>query len=182
MPAIIDAAKAAGVERISFLAVDVSNPFAFGDRLIAGGGLGAPIEHGPPAQALTADDCVHFESILARLEIDCADDFASGRIAESPAKLRQIAAYFRALIGSESGYEPPRCNAPHLSAVVEVDGRLRPCYFLPTMGKVGDDSLRAALNTPDALALRRAYRQSERTECARCVCPLYKGARALARL
>ena len=42
--------------------------------------------------------------------------------------------------------------------------------------------LQDALNTDEALALRKAYRCGERPECARCVCPLYKGARALMKI
>jgi radical SAM protein with 4Fe4S-binding SPASM domain len=74
-----------------------------------------------------------------------------------------------------------RCNAPHLSTVVQVDGSLRPCYFLPVMGQVSQSpaTLGAALNSDAALALRQAYRTGARAECARCVCPLYKGPRAL---
>jgi MoaA/NifB/PqqE/SkfB family radical SAM enzyme len=184
MPQIIDAAKAADVNRISFLTVDVSNPFAFGDRLIASMGAGSPAEHGPPAEALTGDDIARFEALLGDLETRFAADFAAGRIAEPPAKLRRMAAYFRALLG-EAAFPPVRCNAPHVSTVVQVDGSLRPCYFLPEMGRVAADgraALGAALNGDEALVLRRAYRSGQRPECARCVCPLYKGPRALARL
>jgi hypothetical protein len=39
--------------------------------------------------------------------------------------------------------------------------------------------LREAVNSEAALALRRAYQAGERRECASCVCPLYKGAKAL---
>jgi MoaA/NifB/PqqE/SkfB family radical SAM enzyme len=89
--------------------------------------------------------------------------------------------YFGAVL-RKAEFPQVRCNAPHLSAIIEVDGSLRPCYFLPTMGKVNGTSLREAINSPDALELRRAYRHGERAECQSCVCPLYKGARALARL
>jgi MoaA/NifB/PqqE/SkfB family radical SAM enzyme len=194
LPQIIDAAKAAGVNRISFLTVDVSNPVAFGNRavetpvgasaepnvtFIAHAGPGSPIEHGPAASALTPADVTAFDHLLDRVERDYAADFASGLISESPAKLRRMVDYFRALNGEED-FEPPRCNAPHISVVVEVDGSLRPCYFLPGMGRLRwGQPLTEALNAPAALDLRRAYRSGEREECARCVCPLYKGARSL---
>lgn len=187
IPQIIEVARAADVNSISFLTVDVSNPFAFGPRfehdaalpLIASNGAGAPAEHGPPAAALTHADLDHLRQVLDDVEARFADDFASGRIAESPAKLRQMIGYFGAILGE--GTPPPiRCNAPHLSAVIEVDGTLRPCYFLPEGGRVGDGSpLRDAINTPQALELRRQYQSGQRPECARCVCPLYKGPRAL---
>ena len=110
-----------------------------------------------------------------------ADDFASGRIAESPAKLRRMVSYFGAIL-SQGEFPRVRCNAPHLSTIIEVDGSLRPCYFLPRMGKVNGTPLRKAINAPDALELRRAYRAGERAECQSCVCPLYKGGRSLLRM
>ena len=129
--------------------------------------------------ALTHDDIPRFEAVLDTLERDFAEDFASHLIAESPAKLRRMVGYFRALIG-DAPFPPVRCNAPHTSVVVQVDGTLRPCYFLPTMGKLSQgEPLRVGINGDMALALRQAYRTGQRTECERCVCPLYKGARTL---
>ncbi|MFN8377646.1 MAG: radical SAM protein [Anaerolineae bacterium] len=181
MPAIIRAARDAGATGISFLTVDVSNPFAFGPRF---DGLAVPVvnEHEPPAQSLTGDEVQEFGTILDTVEREFADDFASGLLHESPAKLRAMAAYFRALTG-EDGYPPVRCNAPHISAVIEVDGTLRPCYFLPAIGRTAKGQpLADALNAPDSRAMRHAYRTGARAECKTCVCPLYKGPRALLRL
>ena len=184
MPTIIQACKAADVNHISFLTVDVSNPVAFGNRFESDmsiplvGGL-TPPEHQPPSTALTQEDAAELNDILIQIETTYADDFTSGRIAESPAKLRNMLLYFGALNG-EAAFPSVRCNAPQLSAVVEVDGSVRPCYFLPKIGKLNGASLKQAINTPDALAMRSAVKQGERTECERCVCPLYKGVRALA--
>ncbi len=184
IPQIIAAAKAADVDTISFLTVDVSNPFAFGSRfqgdptLVATMGEGAPAEHGPPASALTADDLPELGRVLDDVASRFAADFASGRIAESPEKLRRMVGYFGAILG-QNEYPRVRCNAPHLSTIIEVDGSLRPCYFLPKMGKLKAQPLHDAINAPEALDLRRAYRAGERAECASCVCPLYKGGRSL---
>lgn len=172
IPQIIDTARAAGAARISFLTVDVSSAFAFGQR---------QPQHSNPL-ALHPDDLPRLAALLDRVEVDYADDFASGLIAESPAKLRRMVGYFGALTGMAAP-PAPRCNAPHISTVIEVDGTLRPCYFLPTYGKVeAGQHLSSALNTDAALALRRAYRSGQRAECARCVCPLYKGPRALLKM
>ncbi|MDZ4764717.1 MAG: radical SAM protein [Chloroflexota bacterium] len=216
LPAIIDAAKSADVNHISFLTVDVSNREAFGARFegqphspartgeagviplsligqgddlsvprpvmeMEAGGEANDVHQAIPVSALTPDDLPAFAAVLDELERRCAHDFATGRIAESPAKLRRMHAYFAAVLGL-GAYPTVRCNAPHLSAVVEVDGSLRPCYFLPKMGKLNGASLNEAINAPDALALRAAYRNGERGECGTCVCPLYKGARALLRM
>lgn len=178
IPDIIAAAKSVDVNSISFLTVDVSNPFAFGSRAALLSSF-VPLEHQPPASALTSEDLPEFSRVLDAVEVQYADDFASRRIAESPAKLRRMVSYFGGVLG-QNVFPSVRCNAPHLSAVVEVDGTLRPCYFLPAVGKVNGVPLHEALNSPAALDLRRAYRRGERVECQSCVCSLYKGARALA--
>ena len=194
LPQIIEVACAADVNHISFLAVDVSNPIAFGPRfqpvmaqavgdipLVANMGPGAPPEHGPLASALTPQDTVELAHILDQIEIRYADLFDQGRIAESPEKMRRILLqYFNALNGDDESPRP-RCNAPHFSTVIDVDGTLRPCYFLPGYGRLGGDttSLHEVLNNGAAQALLQAYRTGQRTECERCVCPLYKGPRML---
>lgn len=174
MPAIIDAAKHAYASRISFLPVDVSSQSAFGPRFDQPGP-----RHNPE---LTLDDIVYFERILQEVFQTYAADFETGRIAESPDKLLRLLDYFRAVAGF-SVYEAPRCNTPHIATVVEVDGRLRPCYFLPEYGSLrGGEGLRAVLNSQPARALRRAYQNGERAECKRCVCPLYKGPRSILKM
>lgn len=173
LPLIIDAAKAAGVSKISFLAVDTSNHEAFGPRF----NDTIPLIS-VPDYALTADDLPEFAAMLDRLEREYAADFASGRMAESPQKLRRLYDYFAAPF-EQATFDPPRCNAPHISTVIEVDGTIRPCFFLPSVGKLGADGLKAGINTAEAVDLRRAYRRGERSECARCVCPLYRGPRSL---
>lgn len=187
IPAVIAAARTAGVNRISFLTVDVSSQEAFGPRfvadpalpLVAHMGPGAPPEHGPAAAALTPDDIDDLSAILDDIETHFADEFASGRIAESPDKLRRMLTYFSAIIG-QGKFEPPRCNAPHLSTVIEADGTLHPCYFLPAYGKLtATDDLGKAINSDAAFELRRAYRTHQRAECERCVCPLHRGPRSL---
>lgn len=199
IPQIIDAAKTAGVNRVSFLTVDVSNEYAFGNRfpaeatlpIIANMGLGAPPEHGPLATALTMEDVRDFEQVVDDVTTRYAHDFESGLISESPDKLRRMVDYFGALHG-EGQFPRPRCNSPHISTVIEVDGTLRPCYFLPAYGKLKPPKdtegyskgtlLKEAINTTAAQHIRKAYRSGQRLECERCVCPLYKGPRSLLRM
>jgi len=174
MPQMIASALGAGADAVSFLAIDVSNPFAFGER------FDDDLSVTDTSQALTRRDVQELESIIDRLEVDFADAFANGQIAESPTKLRRILVqYFRSLLGDEV-FPVPRCNAPHFSSVIEVDGTLRPCYFLPAFGRLRrDDKLATMVNNDTALDLRAAYASGQREECARCVCPLYKGPRSL---
>lgn len=187
---LIDAAKRAGAASISFLTIDVSNPVAFGERGINLMDYAADpslmfdtsvreATHVTPVGALSSENIVELNALLDEMEIDHADDYASGLIAESPAKLRRMIGYFNGVIG-DAVFPPVACNAPHLSAVIEVDGSLRPCYFLPKMGRLqGKGRFMDAFNAPEAVALRRAYRNGERAECGRCVCPLHKNARSL---
>ncbi|MBI1278145.1 MAG: radical SAM protein [Anaerolineaceae bacterium] len=190
VPQIIEAAKSVDVNRVSFLTVDISNQYAFGSRfaadpslqLVANMGGGAPPEHGPAATALTPQDVAEFEGIIEAAITRFAPDFESGLISESPSKLRSMVKYFSALSG-ETPFPRVRCNSPHVSTVIEVDGKLRPCYFLPTYGQVSAAlPLNEAINSSAAQALREAYRTGKREECERCVCPLYKGPRALLRM
>lgn len=182
LPQIIDAAQGAGAHHISFLPIDVANPVAFGPRFPT-----EPLnplqllpvqEHQPPAMALNLAECEELTGLIDSITQTHADAFERGLIAERPAKLHQFARYFRAVAG-EGSFPTVRCNAPHVSTVVEVDGTLRPCYFLPTWGKLEGRSLASALNDPAALTMRQAYRRGERQECEACVCPLYKGVRSL---
>jgi MoaA/NifB/PqqE/SkfB family radical SAM enzyme len=142
MRAILSAARSADATRISFLTIDVSNPFAFGDRALASAAgsiapADIPVQHAPavPPGVPSLAQIEQYEAELTQLERDCAADFAARRIAETPAKLRSYAAYFRALHG-QGAFPPVRCNAPDTSIVVEVDGRVRSCYFLPQVGAV----------------------------------------------
>lgn len=186
IPQIIALAKAADVNRISFLAVDISNPFAFGPRFSADSTI--PLTNGTvptlnPA-ALTHEDVRTLSALIDDLAVHCAEDFASGRIVETPEKLRRILLrYFETILGIGTFPAPP-CNAPHFSVVINVDGTLQPCYFLPSIGRISSDGtrLRDAINSDLAQNLRRAYRTGQRKECARCVCPLYRGPRALLQL
>jgi MoaA/NifB/PqqE/SkfB family radical SAM enzyme len=182
LPAIVDVAKGAGARQVSFLAVDTHSVEAFGPRPIGQSGDVIPLQpvHAPPSPALAPEDLPEFARVLESLEHSHTADFAAGRIAESPAKLRRLLRYFEAVNGL-APFEGPRCNAPHVSAVVEVDGTLRPCYFLPKMARLDGRPLVEALNDAEALALRAAYRTGQRPECERCVCPLYRGPRALLR-
>jgi Fe-coproporphyrin III synthase len=170
IPQIIEVALAHDVNKISFLAVDVSNPFAFGERDTTNAN-----------STLLTNEIQELAHIIEASEEKFAQAFAEGRVAESPEKLRRILLqYFKALIG-EAEFPRPKCNAPHFSTVVEVDGRLRPCYFLPTYGRLKPEGegLAEAINWQAAQDLRRAYRTGQRAECARCVCPLYKSPRNL---
>jgi MoaA/NifB/PqqE/SkfB family radical SAM enzyme len=96
-----------------------------------------------------------------------------GFVIESPEKLRRIVRHFRACHGLEPS-EAPRCNAPWVSAVIETDGTVRPCFFHDSIGNVRSDSLAAIINGPRAIEFRANLRVAENPVCRRCVCSLHR--------
>jgi MoaA/NifB/PqqE/SkfB family radical SAM enzyme len=170
LPAFVDLAKDLGAQRVSFLAVDVANPHAFGrtDDFVSD-------------LALRPEDLPELEQILDSMEQDHREDFRSGFIAESPQKLRRILQYFTAIRGFGS-YPPVRCNAPEFSAVIGATGRVHPCFFISgpldariseTSAQLGGD-LAGVLNSSGMSALRTAIRDGRRAECKTCVCSMWR--------
>lgn len=169
LPAFVDLAKELGARQVSFLAVDVANPHAFGraDDYVSD-------------LALRSEDLPVFEQVLNSVERDHAEDFRSGFIAESPQKLRRILRYFAALLG-RGPYPPVRCNAPEISAVVGATGRVQPCFFItgPAGARLprdeeSPDAFAQTLNRADMAELRAAIRSGARAECRTCVCSLWR--------
>jgi len=161
----VAAAHDLDLERISFLAVDLSSA-AFNRP---GGEGTTPREE----LALPKDELPLLAREIDALERDCAADLASGFIAESAAKLRtRLLAYFTAVAG-DGPFPGNRCNAPWVSSVVEADGTVRPCFFHAAIGNVREaGSLRAVLGSPEARAFRQSLDIATDPICRRCVCSL----------
>jgi radical SAM protein with 4Fe4S-binding SPASM domain len=68
--------------------------------------------------------------------------------------------------------ESPVCNAPWVSAVVETDGTVRPCFFHRPIGNLGDQSLEDIINSKSALDFRKELDIPNNPICNRCVCSL----------
>jgi MoaA/NifB/PqqE/SkfB family radical SAM enzyme len=163
LPMFVDLARIAGACQVSFLAVDVANPHAFGR-----------IDDFSSDLALREEDLPVFEGLVRFLEAEYAESFRSGFIAESPSKLRRILQYFSALCGREA-FPPVRCNAPEFSAVIAANGRVQPCFFIP--GPPDADAwsdFRSALDSDGMTALRDEIRTGKRTECGTCVCSMWR--------
>lgn len=157
----IGAAHALGLDRISFLAADVSSA-AFNRPDGWTGERTSDV-------ALDGDDALEFCAIVERTILDNNEDFASGFIAETPDKLRRIGRYYLALNG-KGAFPENRCNAPWVSAVVEADGTVRPCFFHDQVGNVGTASLREVVNSEAALTFRQSLDVRTNLVCQRCVC------------
>jgi MoaA/NifB/PqqE/SkfB family radical SAM enzyme len=96
---------------------------------------------------------------------------STGFVVENRHKLKRIALHFRAHLGLCEPVAPP-CNAPWVSAVVEADGTVRPCFFHRPIGKLNGNGLVRVLNGPDAVAFRSTLDVSSNPICRRCVCSL----------
>jgi Fe-coproporphyrin III synthase len=163
LQAFVELARQAGARQVSFLAVDVASPHAFGRSDDFGADL-----------ALHREDLPVLEQILCAMESDCAEDFRTGFIAESPRRLRHIHQYFSAVCGA-AAYPPVRCNAPEFSAVIGAQGRVNPCFFIPgPADAIWRDDLENVLNGDSMVALRQNIRAGARPECATCVCSLWR--------
>ncbi len=163
--ATVRAARELGLDRVSFLAADVSS-----EAFNRPGGWEAERAAGI---ALAAEDLPGLAAELAALAREHATDFASGFIAESPEKLeRRLLHCFAALLG-QGDFAPVECNAPWVSAVIETDGTVRPCFFQPPLGNLRQaGSLEAVLNSEAAVAWRHGLDTARDATCRRCVCSL----------
>jgi MoaA/NifB/PqqE/SkfB family radical SAM enzyme len=179
--ATVAAARDVGLERLSFLAADVTSE-AFNRP-------GGWDRERAAEVALREEDLEPLAAELAALAREHAADFASGFLAESPRKLeRRLLQHFAALLG-RADFAPNACNAPWVSAVIETDGTVRPCFFQPPLGKLhagrggefageaaggeaAGGSLAAILNSPAAIAWRSGLDVARDEICRRCVCSL----------
>jgi MoaA/NifB/PqqE/SkfB family radical SAM enzyme len=156
-------AQELGAQQLSFVAVDVTNPHAFGR-----------MDDFTLNLALQPDDLPILEQIIDGMVRDRAADFRSGLIADSPRRLRRIHQYFSAACGLAS-YPPVRCNVFEYSAVIGATGRVSPCFFIPGPAPaISQSELAQVLNSDSMIALRDGIRSGGRPECARCVCSLWR--------
>jgi MoaA/NifB/PqqE/SkfB family radical SAM enzyme len=150
-----------GVHRLSFLAADVSSA-AFNRP--------TPWDQARRAEvALAASDLPAFADVIREVEVHCADELRSGFVAGGAASLWRLYDYSRAVAG-EGPFRRVRCNAPWVSAVVEPDGQVRPCFFHEPYPR--GENLEATLNGPGAVRFRRELDVARNDICRRCVCSL----------
>jgi MoaA/NifB/PqqE/SkfB family radical SAM enzyme len=162
-PAIIKAAKAMGIDGISFLPADVSS-HAF-NRQTA---WAEPRQHDILIQQ---NELPELLAVIRELFERHVDDFESGYIAESTDKIYDIYQYYAAFYGLNA-FPFKKCNAPWVSTVVEADGSVRPCFFHDTIGNIRDTSLSDILNSPGAMNFRKELDMATNSTCVKCVCTL----------
>ena len=144
---IVERARALGIDGVSFLAADTATAGALG-------------RDGPVA--LPAVDPARLAAEVAALRGGPLRRF----VTDSDLALDRLVHRARAAGGLEAPHAPP-CDAPHTSAVVTADLKLRPCFFLPATGDAAG-GLEAALE--QGRAARAAHDVATHPTCARCVC------------
>jgi MoaA/NifB/PqqE/SkfB family radical SAM enzyme len=148
---------------ISFLPVDLTSP-AFNRSLAWPVSQQAEI-------GINLTEISTLENEVEALIREAANEFPSGFLAESPGKLRRIVRHFRAQLGLLAA-ESPTCNAPWVSAVMETDGTIRPCFFHTPVGKLNGQTLEEVVNGETAVRFRENLDIPNHPTCRNCVCSL----------
>jgi Fe-coproporphyrin III synthase len=160
----IAAARLLTLDSISFLAADVSSA-AFNREQ----GWSSDRQN---EIALTASELCALREEIDLLIRDNHDDIQSQFIVENPAKLRRIPERFNEYLNREIQPRAPLCNAPWVSAVVDVEGAVRPCFFHPPIGSLKLATLEEVLQGTSAQSFRRSLDVENNSVCRRCVCSL----------
>lgn len=160
----VRAARSLGLNSISFLAADTTSE-AFNRP------LGWPRER-QESIALGPSEVEGLDLEISALIKDFQREIESGFISETPEKLRRIVLHYRASLGQIQNISPC-CNAPWVSAVIEADGTVRPCFFHPPIGNIREASLRDVLNGKAAVNFRRELDVAGNPVCQKCVCSLH---------
>lgn len=160
---IVDAAKEIGLDQISFLAADVTTdafnrPDLWDDQKIN-------------EVKLSVDELDDFNNIIEELIVTRSSNFSTRFIAESPDKIRRFHHYYAAYY-NKSKFPEMSCNAPWVSAVIEADGSVRPCFFHQIVGDIRKDSLAKIINSEKSISFRKNLNVRTNSICEKCVCYL----------
>jgi MoaA/NifB/PqqE/SkfB family radical SAM enzyme len=159
----VDAARALGLDSISFLAADLTSE-AFNRPLIWPGERQSEI-------GLTLAEARALDEEIELLISEYGAGIKHNYIVESAAKLRKISSRFREHLGQLQP-QAPICNAPWVSAVVEIDGSVRPCFFHRSIGNISSFTLEEVINGEEAQKFRQSLDIESNATCQRCVCSL----------
>jgi MoaA/NifB/PqqE/SkfB family radical SAM enzyme len=163
---IIQSARSLGLDQISFLGADVSS-VAFNRPDPWTAGRSSEI-------ALTEEEVIALEEIIRRSFVEFKEEFERKFVAESQIKMLEIVRHYKAINGT-SDFPKRKCNAPWVSAVIEADGNVRPCFFLPAYGNIYTGDFNNLINSENAIVFRRNLKVDENITCRQCVCSLHLG-------
>lgn len=167
----IELAKKTGVNRVSFLAADVSSEAYGRDNNTVRGGVSAD-----NTMRLNESEVLELKDIINKVSVKYKNEFDSRLISESPEKLIHIANYYAALNGNDA-FPKNFCNAPMVSTVITSTGDIHPCFFLPKYGNIRNNSFKDLINSDPITTTRKQVKQMEPENCKKCVCTLYTSPR-----
>jgi Fe-coproporphyrin III synthase len=165
-PNIVSSARAIGLDQISFLAADVSSTAFNHPENIGAERIGEI--------ALSKSETNEFETILRSSFLELRDEYEQKFIAENPKKMMKILHYYKALNGL-ADFPTTVCNAPWVSAVIESNGDVLPCFFHKPYGNIYGNQLTQVLNSPEAIEFRKKLSVTGNEICKKCVCSLKLG-------
>lgn len=160
---VIDSAKEIGLNSVSFLPADISSHAFNREQLWDAKRQGEIM--------LNPDDLPEMKTIIHQIIREHKHDFENRFIAESEEKIMNIYRYYSAFY-QLNPFPYKKCNAPWVSAVVEADGSVRPCFFHPAMGNIHKDALCEIVNNPKSLEFRKSLDMGTNNICMKCVCYL----------
>lgn len=161
----VETARTLSLTSISFFGIDIGTP-AFGrdDARADGIDSAADLE-------IQESDLPELAAGIDGLEREHAADLASRFICESPALLRRTLSprLLASRPGGNCGFD---CNVPFKSVVLEPDGSVRPCWFLPAYGNALEEGgVEAVLQKPSSVQFRANLNVAEHPVCMRCITP-----------
>jgi Fe-coproporphyrin III synthase len=163
---LVKSAREIWLDQISFLAADVSTQ-AFNHEGVLEGERVNDI-------ALNKKQTLEFEQIVKESFSTLRNEYQNRFIAESPTKILRIVQYYKAL-NREGAFPKMRCNAPWVSAVIESNGDVMPCFFHQPYGNIYEASLMEILNSGKSIDFRRQLNVRENETCKKCVCSINIG-------
>lgn len=162
-PAIIETAAEIGLDKISFLPADTSSN-AFNRET-------AWTRPRQDEVMLAEEELPALQAVIDDILIRYKEDFDNGFIAEPPLKIQKIHDYYAAQYGHNS-FPYKKCNAPWVSAVIEADGNVKPCFFHDAVGNIHEAALDTIINGERAVAFRKNLDMDKNEICKKCVCYL----------
>jgi MoaA/NifB/PqqE/SkfB family radical SAM enzyme len=161
---ILKTAYELGLNQISFLPADVSST-AFNR---ANPWEGERVEQ----VALDLREVGELEKIIENSIIKFEDLYINRFIAEAPEKMRHLVQYYKAVLG-KAEYPDVTCNAPWVSAVIESNGDVLPCFFHKPYGNIHKNDFSEIINSNQAIQFRKELDVAKNEICKKCVCALH---------
>ncbi|MBS1915486.1 MAG: radical SAM protein [Bacteroidetes bacterium] len=160
---IIESAKTLQLNQISFLPADVSS-HAFNREVLWNASRQDEI-------LLGKEELPLLKNIIEAIKTKYSSELATHFIAEPAEKLEKIYLYYSAFY-KLNPFPYKKCNAPWVSAVIEADGTVRPCFFHESIGNIHDDKFDEILNGEKGMYFRQSIDMDTNNICKKCVCYL----------